>query len=813
MKKILIIALILFLILSAGVIYLNQVILPQKIKAIIISSLKKQTGKDVTLKSLEFSLFSGLIVRDLVVTDNQNVILSTRQATCSIFIWPIFRKQIVIPSITLKSPYIFLQRRQDKTFNLQDLIFPASSPDKKSDFNVSVFKIKVTNGYIVFQDDTLSAKFKKEIKNIQFNLHLGLPASVKFNFKGEIQDNPLVFVAASGQYKILAKELISYITVKNLSVQEFKAYYSEFGDLVSGLIDMEGQVKLKDSLLKVEITAKGNDLVLEKDKLKAKLTSVLDAHIDYGLDTKKISFKGSCDILKADILGAPIVGDIKNLHGKFAFSQRSLVADSLKAELLGKQFEVELGIKDFNTPVLSINTDLDLSALPNILKDKFKFSLVNSASGRAALNIKTHPDKSGAWVVQGNMGINGATLKLDKQDIPVENIFAKLGFSQNGLNWENAKFKYQGIDYESSGSLDNFITPTVKLTLDSSDLSLTGNLNLSGKKLKISQLKGKYINSQFLLSGDIDNADPSKTAVDLSGKISLDMNNLNKLLEKKYPAIKDMKLSGQIDCQFNLSGSPADFRNCYLKAKLIGNNFSLYGLKTQSLSMELFQDQKIAKIASLRVGFYDGSIEGSGAINLDTSGFSYQLVIEANGIKLEKLKMDTVSKNKNIAGVFVGEVKLSGFIAEPAKLGGSGSFSVKEGKLWELNLLQGIGKLLFARDLANINISECSSNFLVKDKFIYTDSLKLRSNIANLTGPMKIGFDNSLEGSLDVEILSDMVPVSGTLKDLTTALVGTAGKFGVIKLSGTLKEPKYSFRPAVGNLIKGLTDVIFGKPK
>jgi len=811
MKKFIIITLILVLILSGGIVYLNKVILPQKLKSLIVLAIEKQTGKDVTLKSLEFSLFRGLILRDLVITDNQNVILSTRQATCSIFIWPILKKQIIIPSITLKSPYIFLERRQDKSFNLQSLFIPANAAAKKSGFSVSVFKINVSGGDLVFQDDSLSAKFKKEIKNIQLNLHLGLPASVKFNFRGEIKNNPLVSIVASGQYKILTQELSCAIAIKDLAVQEFKAYYNDLGDLASGLVDLEGKINLKKQLLRADIIAKSSNLVLVKEKLKAQLNANLQIKIDYDLLAKKLGFDGACDILQADISGVDILGDIKNLRGKFAFNQRSLVADSLKAELLGKQFEIKLGIKDFKTPVLSIDTDLDLSFMPNLLKDKFDLSVISSASGKAALTIKAHPAETGAWILQGSMDIQGASLKLDKQNIPVENISATLGFSQDSLSWENAKFKYQSTDYQTSGALANFSKPAINLKLFSADLSLSGDFYLLDKKIKIGQLKGKYLDSQFLISGNIDNTDPSKPEVDLSGKVNLELNNLNKILDKQYPAIKSMKLSGQVDGQFNLTGSPADFKNCYLKANFTSNNFSLYSLNTQSLTLDFFQDQKIAKIAALRVGFYDGLIEASGALNLDAPNLACQLELKAVGIKLEKLKMDTASKNKNIAGVLGGELKLNGFLGDLSKTSGAGSFSISEGKLWELNLLQGIGKLLFAKDLGSITFSECSSKFLVKDKFVYTDSLKLKSNIANLTGPIKIGFDNSLEGALDVEIISEMVQVSGTLKDITTALAGQAGKFGVIKLSGTLKDPKYSFRPAVGNIIKGLTDVIFGK--
>ncbi len=811
MKKFIIITLSLFLVFAGGIIYLNKVILPVKIKSFIVSALKKQTGKDVTLKSVEFSIFSGLILRDLVISDAQNVILSTRQATCSIFIWPILKKQIIIPGITLKSPYIFLERRPDKSFNLQDLFVSSQAPAKKSDFSVSVLKISVSSGNLVFQDDTLAAKFKKEIKNIQLKVHLGLPASVKFNFKGEIAYDPVVFINASGQYKILTRELSGNIAVKNLQPVEFAAYYNNLSKLVSGLVDLQVQVNLKGQVLQADINAKGQNLAMEKDKLKVKLNSEVQVKVEYNLPTKKTAFDGLCSIWQTDITGIDLVGEIKNLHGKFSFNQRSLVADSLKAELLGVPFEIKLGIKDFNTPALSLSTDFDLSIFPSIAKEKFNFTLVNSATGKAALSLKVHPDEQGAWVVQGELGITKAGLKLDKLDQPVEDIAAVIDFSQQRFSWKDTKFKYQGIKYQSSGTLSDFKAPSVKLKLFSEDLSLGADFNLAGKKIKVNQFKGEYFDSQFLVSGDIDSSDSANLKVDLGGNVIFELGKLAKILDKQYPAIKSMQPVGQLEMQFNFNGNPGNFKNCYLQAKFTSSNFSLYGLNAQSLALDFLLDQKIARIPDININFYDGLIQGAGVFNLDTANLPYQLELNASGIKLEKLKMDTASKNKNISGTLFGELKLNGYSDDLNKLSGSGRFSISEGNLWEFNLLQGLGKIMFTKDLGNIQFFECTSDFMVKDKSVYTNNLKLNSNICNFSGPLKIGFDGSLEGALDVEILSEMIPISGTFKDLTTAIAGGAGKFGLIKLSGTLKEPKYNFKPAVTNIIKGLADVLFGK--
>lgn len=811
MKKFIIITLVLILIISSVIVYLNKVILPKKIKSLIITTIKEQTGKDATLKSLEFSLFKGLILNDLVITDKQNVILSTRQASCAVFIWPIFKKQIIIPSINLKAPYIFLERLSDGRFNLEDLFTKDKQEAKKSGFSLSVFKVSVLAGNVVFQDDTLATKFKKEIKNIQFNLYLGLPANIKFNFKGEMPNNPTSCINASGNYKIIDKELSCNIEVKNLLVSEFKPYYSSLENLTSGLVDLQSQIKFKDKLLRASIIAKGDNLLFTKDKLNARLNSLVNAKINYDFGAKKLSFEGFCDVLQADLTGIELLGEIKNIQGKFNFNERSLVADSLKAQLWGAPFEVKLGIKDFNTPILNIDTDLDLKYLASFAKEKFNTSLINSATGKSILAMSIYMDEKGTWLAQGNFSIKEANLKLDKQENPIENISSLIEFNQSGFNWKDTKFKYQGANYETSGTLSNFAAPNVKFRLDSTDLSADADINLLGKIIKVNQLKGKYFDSQFSVSGEVDNSALAGTKVDLKGEINLELSNLNKILDKKYPSIKNMHPAGRMDTQFKLNGNPADFKNCYVQAKLTSNKFSLYGLNVQDLSLDFFQDQKIAKISDIHISFYDGLIEGNGMLNLNSDDLAYQLELKANGIKLEKLKLDTSSKNKTISGTLLGEIKINGFSQDLSKLNGTGKFSISEGKLWELNLLQGVGKLIFASDLGNIEVSECAGDFLIKDKLIYTDKLILKSNIANLSGPVKIGFDNSLNGSLDIEILSNMIPVSGTLKDLTTAIAGEAGIFGVIKLSGTLVEPKYSFKPAVTNIIKGLTDIIFGK--
>jgi hypothetical protein len=263
--------------------------------------------------------------------------------------------------------------------------------------------------------------------------------------------------------------------------------------------------------------------------------------------------------------------------------------------------------------------------------------------------------------------------------------------------------------------------------------------------------------------------------------------------------------------QFNLDGNLSDFKSCAIKAELSSQSLSIYGLKSHDFLMSYNQSEGIIDIPLIHSSLYDGTIEAGAKMNLNSANPPYFINADIQNIKIEKLKLDTKAKEKDISGTLQAQLKLNGFLNDISKLKGTGKINISEGKLWQLNLFRGLGSLLFAKDFANIVFQEGACAFLVQDQYIFTDDLRLKSNIADLSGPVKIGFDSSIDASLNVQVLDEMVPLTGTFKDITTAIVGQAGRFGIIKISGTLNEPKYKFQPAVVDIIRGLKDAIFGK--
>ena len=66
-----------------------------------------------------------------------------------------------------------------------------------------------------------------------------------------------------------------------------------------------------------------------------------------------------------------------------------------------------------------------------------------------------------------------------------------------------------------------------------------------------------------------------------------------------------------------------------------------------------------------------------------------------------------------------------------------------------------VRQVLFAKDFANIVFHEGRADFIVEDKYILTDNLTIESNIASVAGKAKIGFDNTIDASLNIDIIDE----------------------------------------------------------
>lgn len=376
-RKLLFIFVAALLLSSVGIIYLNKVVLPIKIKSLIIRTLEEQTQKRVALESVQFNIFKGLVLRNLCLYDETKPIISLKEGSCAFFILPLFQKKIIIPKIKLVSAVIFLQRRADHTFNLKDLLIP-KAPATKKNFNIFVYSLNITNSRIDFEDNTLNPTFTKSMDKLSLTLSLSLPASIKFNLASEIPANLRIKIMASGEFRIPEKQLTAKIAIKDLSPQEFSAYYQNLGvSIPEGTIDARINMALKDNILNANLEGQNNGLVISKNKIQAKLNSGMKVNLRYSLKDRQLSYSGGANVTESDISGIAFFDRVDDIEGELKFNNSGLFCDRLLANALGVPLEVKAKLADFNNPLLEINilSSPGLDSLKRILKDKFKFSL------------------------------------------------------------------------------------------------------------------------------------------------------------------------------------------------------------------------------------------------------------------------------------------------------------------------------------------------------------------------------------------------------------------------------------------------------
>ena len=255
-RRIIIILVILIHFLVFGTIYINLVVLPLKIKSLLIKGIEDATHKKAALGSLSFNIFKGLVLHDLAISDDRQTFLTLKEGAGNILIPPLFFKKIIVPTVRLDSLTIFLERKADNRLNIMELFSAPNGlvgaaqneapraeflernterprsiralkgavlwPRMYKNFNIFIYRIAVINSRVDFKDRALPGAFNKTAENLNLILRLSLPASVKFDFSSELAGALKTKLTAVGEYRIPQKEL----QAKNISAPQPQVHFS-----------------------------------------------------------------------------------------------------------------------------------------------------------------------------------------------------------------------------------------------------------------------------------------------------------------------------------------------------------------------------------------------------------------------------------------------------------------------------------------------------------------------------------------------------------------------------------------------------------
>ncbi|MCX5678660.1 MAG: hypothetical protein NTY76_06085 [Candidatus Omnitrophica bacterium] len=791
-------------ILAGAVSYLGVITLPVKINTTVVEELEKVTGKKILIEAIRFNLFKGLVLEDLVIYDRNEIFVWAKSVSCGIPLSGLLENRVAIPAVMIDSPAVYVDRRPDSSFNIRELIPAAYKPSAAT--VVVLQRIIVKNARVIFVDRTLEPAFKERIDDISMDIRLSLPDKVALNLSCDIPLKSSAYFKFSGVYYTSSMELAGRLGVKNFNPNEFKDYYRASGiSFPRGFIDAEGDLRVKDNAVELDFDGRIEGLGINKEKLNIKLDSLIKLMARYELKDKTFEYAGKLDVSRMDLSGVEAVGKLENIKANIEFNDSRLWSENIIADAYGMRWKARVNIFNFASPIFDIYADSEahLSVIQNMLKEEFNIKLPTDIAGKAGIKlaIQMQPDKP--LKMNGYVTLDGATVSLGAGNFPIEGVTGEAQFNLDGAKWSGIKLRYREASYVSSGSLVNFAAPKIDIEASSPDLSFKSALSVKGPAVKISSLKGRYFGSTFSVSGDAVFPDRKPIKADIKGALKLDLTDLKKMI-KDFAEFEKIKLAGKITAEFNLNGDPGSLKACKIRARIKSPDVSVYGLKFTGMAIDYAQTGGAGQIKFIKSLLYGGSLYASGGIDWKAGDLPYSFNIDIKDVKLEDLKADTGFKDKDVSGDITALAKLTGAFKDSAKFSGTGRLSIKNGRLWQLNLFKGLGAIIFSRDFSDIAFTEGSCDIKIAREFFTVNNFVLNSDLLNLYGSGTIGFNKSVDAVLRPEIRESAVDY-GSAGAIAVAVSSNT----VVKITGTLEKPEYKTQANLADVMGGIANAMF----
>ena len=821
------IIILLFLLLAAaitsGLIYLNTVFLPVKLKAYLISTLEDASGYKAGIGEIKYNLLKGVVIRDIVIYDKtntpENTILAVKEASFNFLFLPLLKKQkIIIPLISIRYPYLHIRYGNDGTFNFSRILNAKKQvPAKKSKLSFFVYKIKVYQAKCLFEDEHFSPKFSKSITGVNLGIILKRPANVSFLMQGNIPsgDDQSATISVNGDYGIASRQLNARANLNNIIFSEFSAYLAHLPfSISSGSIDSAAlDIKSDGDIFHLEGDIAAKNVFLAYKKLSLSGNIFMHMAFGYSRSKKETAYEINFNLPGDTLKGIDYINTLNNIRGNLTLTDNSFSTDGLQLKTLGSDFTLRASVENFDDPYLKLkfsSTQADLEKIFALLNPPKDLKLTGSSSVTADVEGKLNIAPLAKKVT---FDITNAVFKTALLKEPLNNISGNIILAEDGADCNGLNFTYRNTPYNCAGQLKSFKAPRITFGLNSKDLNLKADLKIDANIIKINSAQGKYLDSAFSVSGNIDNRESKNPILDLTIKSDLKISDtLGFLPAGVAEKLKKMKLDGDFSVNGSLSGEAKEYKNYLLLAKATSRSLRIYGLKFSGFAFDIAQKGGLMQINGTSASSgYSGTMDLQFNADLKSENRDYSLKFKAAGIDLGKLKSDIGLKDRDVTGIVNIEAQLKGGFKNMDDLKGYGFIDIKEGKLWQINLFKGLGELFLLPDYKKIVFKDASCEFDIENKEISSDNIKLQSEPLILDCSGKMDFDGNLDFTIYSTANKQLIRDSADIRKFFAAVVGELSGAIAVKLTGTVKDPKFSMIPMPVDLIKNIKNFILGK--
>jgi hypothetical protein len=837
-----IILIILSIILSAGIYYLNTSYLPKVIKTKITQEIPKKFNINIQLDDIKFNIFKGVVFSNIKISakDDPNTVLQIERISTSFLILPLFNQgKFILPSVTIYRPKVDVIRYEGNRFNVQSLIpKPIDAAKEPSGIAVLIYRIDIQEAEINFLDKTIEPSFSQNININNITAQIS-PLAVNFNGRGILSDkNQKSSLSFSGNFNFQKKELKMNSRLDKLDALPYLAYSKELPVSLKSLKlnGIESEINLIDDVLYISAKSDIKDLnlitgaYLTKDKT---LLNNASAKLESALvfDFKKESnfkFLITIDDLVADLVTPRVPDKIKIEYAKFDITPKKIEIKNSKIKGLETYFTIKGVVENFSDPIvdIKIQTKVDLLKAKDFLKDFFDFMNPIVVSGKADINLNVLKAKGKKDIeFAGSFNLENSSIRSTDMPYEISAINGLINFDKDKIEWSNLTFNLLGKSFYSKAAIQGLKSPLINLELYSDKLNVLAKISLKQRNnFYIENLKASYYNSRLNASGSLELIDKNNSYIDLNLESHIDLRDLKEIDNLPQEQILNFAPEGKISAEGRIKGNARNPQALNSILNITSEKILVRGFSLSGLTMQLVQENQQIKIPQSICNFYDGTLALNGLIDLEEESYPYALKLVCENVNLRKLKLDIPIEDENLSGAISSTVILSGQMDSLQDVKAQGEFTVTDGYLWGFNPLGKLGDFLFIPKYKTITFEQAEGQFNIFNRKIALENVVLTSDILLLSCEGTIDFAGNLDLDMAPKPISDNTENLDEYEKFFAGIFSETGGVVSVKITGTVQKPKFEkkvialrvmdkVKNEVVDKVRAFTDLIFGSPE
>lgn len=185
--------------------YVKSYLQSDKLKALIIPKVEQATGRKVAIDAINVSIFSGISVQGIHLKEKDGAkdFVAAREFVLKYDLLPLLSKRLVINSIQLVDPSLYVTRDDSGRFNFDDIIEHMKAGKKGEEpktesgggipFSVMADKIGISNAKIGFSDAKKELPDVTAVSDADLKVSAGTePGALKFSGKANLKSADVV---------------------------------------------------------------------------------------------------------------------------------------------------------------------------------------------------------------------------------------------------------------------------------------------------------------------------------------------------------------------------------------------------------------------------------------------------------------------------------------------------------------------------------------------------------------------------------------------------------------------------------------------